>query len=190
MKNLIKAVALVAISFLAFSCSEDDKAITVAPTSITKLLKADITNSASAQFTSFVKALELTGLDAMLDGSGNYTVLAPTDDAFAGLLGGLTVQEFYDQDPAVLENILKYHIINSELLSKDLTEGQAISTSLGQDITVDLETNSYYPEIDTDLGAREQTSIYFNEARLFARDIKASNGRINVINTVLTPAGS
>jgi transforming growth factor-beta-induced protein len=184
MKNLMRAFALVAISFLAFSCESDTESGHFPQTSISKII------AASPNLTSFNEALELTGMSSMLDGAGKYTVLVPNEDAFAGLLGGLTVQEFYDQDPVALENIVKYHIINSEVLSKDLTEGQVISTSLGQDITVDLEANSYYPEIDTDLGVREETSIYLNEARLIARDAKASNGRINVINTVLTPSGS
>jgi transforming growth factor-beta-induced protein len=183
MKNLLRNFTLVVISFLAFSC-EDDQVKDLAPTSIAKIV------AATPEFSSFKEALEVTGMTSTLDGAGTFTVLVPNDDAFAGVLGGLTVTEFNDANPGVLENILKYHIINSDVQTKDLTDGQEISTSLGQNITINLEDNPYYPEYDNDLGGVEQISIYANEARIFARDAKASNGRINVINAVLTPAGS
>jgi transforming growth factor-beta-induced protein len=183
MKNLLRNFTLVAISFLAFSCSEDESK-ELASTSISKIV------AATPEFSSFKEALEVTGMTSMLDGAGTYTVLVPNDDAFYAILGGLTVTEFNDANPGVLENILKYHIINSDVQTKDLTDGQVVSTSLGQDVTINLEDNIYYPEYDIDLGGIEETSIYVNEARVFARDAKASNGTIHVINTVLTPAGS
>ncbi len=102
----------------------------------------------------------------------------------------MTVTEFNDANPGVLANVLKYHIVNSDVQSKDITDGQVASTSLGQDVTFTLEANPYYPEYDIDLMGIEETSIYVNEARVFARDAKATNGTIHVINAVLTPAGS
>ncbi len=180
MKNLMRNFTLVVISFLAFSCS-DDELKELAPTSISKMV------AATPEFSSFSEALDVTGMSAMLDAEGTYTVFVPNDDAFAGILGGLTVQEFYDADPAALENIVKYHIVNSEVSASSLTDDQVIATSLGQNITINLEANPYYPEYDIDLGAVEQTSIYVNEARIFARDSKASNGTVHVINSVLTP---
>ena len=186
MKNLLRNFTLVAISFLAFSCSEDQEEQNLTPTSITKLLKADSTG-ASSKFSTFSEALEFTGMDIMLDEPGSYTVLVPTNDAFNAVLGGLSLEDYETANPGKLEDIVKNHIINSEVLTDDLTEGQVITTSLGQTITVDLEDNTYYPAIDTDLGAYEQTSIFINSARIFARDAKASNGRINEIDAVLEP---
>lgn len=182
MKNLLRNFTLVAISFLAFSCENDDQVKDLAPTSISKII------AATPEFSSFSEALEVTGMTSMLDAAGTYTVLVPTDDAFASVLGGLTVEEYNDANPGALEDVLKYHIINSELLSKDLTEGQVITTALGQTVTVDLEDNPYFPEYDLDLGGYEEISIFVNSSRVFARDAKASNGRINVIDSVLTPS--
>lgn len=185
MKNLIRNFTLVAMAFLAFSCSDpqqDDQNLN--PTSIAKLV------AATPNFSSFNKALELTGMDSMLDGEGDYTVFVPTDDAFAALLGSTTLEDFNTANPGVLADILKNHIINSKFLTKDLTDGQLITTSLGQTVEVDLQDNAYYPEYDADLGDFEQTSIYLDSARIFARDAKASNGTINVIDAVLVPMGS
>lgn len=182
MKKILRNIALVAISFLAFSCSDDTADEKSYGGSIYKIL------SAAPQFSSFTEALEVTGMDAMLKSGGNYTVFAPTDDAFASVLNGLTVDEFNTANPGVLEEILKYHIVNSVVLSKDFTDGQEITTSQGQTLMIDLEANSYYPEYDMDLGGYEETSIYVNSARVYGRDAQASNGRIDVIDVVLTPA--
>lgn len=181
MKKMMRNIAIVAISFLAFSCSEDDHSKELAPTSISKII------AATPEFSSFSEALEVTGLSTMLDEAGDYTVLVPNDDAFAAVLGGLTVEEYNDANPGALEAILKYHIINSSLLTKDLTDGQVITTAQGQDVTIDLQDNPYYPEYDNDLGDYEQTMIFVNSSRIFARDAKATNGRIDVIDAVLTP---
>ncbi len=183
MKNLLRNFTLVVISFLAFSCTEDESK-ELASTSISKIV------AATPEFSSFKEALDVTGMTAMLDEAGTYTVFVPNDDAFAAVLGGLTVTEFNDANPGVLANVLKYHIVNSDVQSKDITDGQVASTSLGQDVTFTLEANPYYPEYDIDLMGIEETSIYVNEARVFARDAKATNGTIHVINAVLTPAGS
>lgn len=188
MKNLLRNLTLVVISVFTFSC-DDPKADThdLAPTSIAKLLAADATGQ-SPKYSSFNEALIITGMDSMLDQAGTYTVLAPNDYAFADVLGGLSVEAYDLANPGVLEAIVKNHIINSKIASKDLTDGQVIPTSLGQNITVDLQDNAYYPEYDSDLGTFEQTSIFLNDARVFARDVPASNGTINEINKVLVPS--
>ncbi len=182
MKKLLKSITLLTLIFAAVSCSSDSpKAFE--KVSISKI--AEIT----PEFSSFNEALQVTGLKSTLDGSGNFTVFVPTDDAFAAILGGLTVTEFNDANPGALEQILKYHVVNSEILTKDLTDGQTISTAAGQDITIGLEANTYYPEYDDTLGGVEQTSIFVNSsARVYARDVKCTNGSINVIDAVLTPA--
>lgn len=186
MKNLLRNFTLVAIAFLAFSCSEDYEVKNLEPTTITKLLRADSTGVAT-KFSLFVEALESTGMDTMLDEPGEYTVLAPTNDAMNAALGGLSIEDFETANPGLLQNVLKNHIINSVVLTEDFTDGQTLTTSLGQTITVDFQPNTYYPAIDSDLGAYEETSIFVNSARIFARDAKASNGRINVIDSVLLP---
>lgn len=186
MKNLLRNSTLVIVSFLAFSCADPEEGKTnLSPTSITKLIAADATNA--GKFSTFSAALEMTGMDVMLDEPGDYTVFAPTDAAFAGVLGGLTLEQYDTANPGKLQDILKNHVINSALLTKDLTEGQTITTSLGQTITVDLEPNAYFPEIDMVLGAYEETSIFINSARIYARDAKASNGRINEVDAILEP---
>ena len=182
MKNLTRNFALVIIiSFLAFSC-EDEQNKELKSTSIAKIV------ATTPEFSSLKEALEVTGLTSTLEEAGDYTVFVPDNDAFAAELGSLTVQEFNDANPGVLANVLKYHVLTSRVLSKDLTDAQLVPTLLGQNLTVSLQPNAFYPEYDVDLGAYEQTSVFINDSRVFARDVKCSNGIIHVIDSVLLPS--
>ncbi|WP_333601024.1 fasciclin domain-containing protein [Flavobacterium sp.] len=192
MKNFMKKIALVAIAFLAFSCSEDKQP------SADSVSIAD-TAKATPDLSSFVEALDITGLTDTLDADGNFTVMAPTNDAFSNMLSNLgysSLQDLEDNQPGVLSDILKYHVISgASVFSKDLTNGQSVATLLGQNFTVDLEANTYYPEIDPDLYTTEQTSIFIKDsnndsARVFARDVRCTNGLIHVINAVLMPSSN
>lgn len=181
MKNLLRNFTLVAISFLAFSCGEEENK-NLPSTSIAKII------AVTPEFSSLKEALDITGLTSTFEESGDFTLFVPDNDAFAAVLGGLTVEEFDTANPGVLEEVLKYHVLGARVLSTDLTDGQEAATLQGQNITVDLVPNIYFPEFDTDLGAYEETSVYINNARVFARDVKCSNGIIHVIDTVLLPA--
>jgi uncharacterized surface protein with fasciclin (FAS1) repeats len=181
MRNLIKGIALVVLVFTAFSCSKEEEP-SLKTSSIAKI--AEIT----PEFSNFYKALEVTGLKSTFEDAGNYTVFVPTNAAFAPVLGGLTVEEFNTANPGLLETVLKYHVIaDAGVRSKDLTDGQTVATLQGQNITVTLTPNTFYPAYDTDLLDYEETSIFINSARVFARDVKCTNGIIHVINSVLIP---
>lgn len=181
MRNLIKGIALVALVFSAFSCSKDEPK-DFQTSSIAKIIEV------TPEFSSLKEALEVTGLTATFEGAGNYTVFAPTNDAIDAVLGGLTITEFNTANPGLLEAVLKYHVLGARVLSTDLTDGQEAATLQGQNITVDLVPNTYFPDFDPDLLDYEETSIYINSARVFARDVKCSNGVIHVIDSVLLPS--
>ena len=181
MKNLLRNFTLVVISFLAFSCGEEENK-NLPSTSIAKIIEV------TPEFSKLKEALEITGLTSTFEESGDFTVFVPTNDAFDAVLGGLTVEEYDTANPGVLETVLKYHVLGARVLSTDLTDGQEAATLQGQNITVDLVPNTYFPDFDADLGDYEETSIYINSARVFARDIKCSNGIIHVIDNVLLPS--
>jgi transforming growth factor-beta-induced protein len=180
MKNLLRNFTLVVISFLAFSCGKEENN-NLPSTSIAKIIEV------TPEFSKLKEALDITGLTSTLE-YGDFTVFVPTNDAFAGVLGGLTVEEFETANPGVLESVLKYHVLGGRVLSSDLFDGLEVATLQGQNITVTFSPNAFYPEYDTDLGDFEQTSIFINSARVFARDVNCSNGIIHVIDTVLLPS--
>jgi uncharacterized surface protein with fasciclin (FAS1) repeats len=132
MKNLLRNFTLVVISFLAFSCGEEENK-NLPSTSIAKIIEV------TPEFSNLKEALEITGLTSTFEESGDFTVFVPTNDAFAAVLGVLTVEEFDTANPGVLETVLKYHVLGARVLSSDLSDGQEAATLLeGQNITVTL----------------------------------------------------
>jgi uncharacterized surface protein with fasciclin (FAS1) repeats len=180
MKNLLRNFTLVVISFLTFSCEEEENK-NIPSTSIAKIIEV------TPEFSKLKEALEITGLTSTFEGSGDFTVFVPTNTAFTPVLGGLTVEEFDTANPGVLETILKHHVLGARVMSTGLTDGQVARTLLGQDVTIRLEANPNFPDIDPELGVVEEKSIFINESRVFARDVNCSNGIIHVINAVLQP---
>ena len=109
-------------------------------------------------------------LAATLSGDGPFTVFAPTDDAFAALPDGV-LDELLSDPTGELANILLYHVLDGEVLSTDLSDGQVATTLLGEDITVTIDGSD----------------VFINDAQVTMADIPADNGVVHVINAVLTP---
>jgi uncharacterized surface protein with fasciclin (FAS1) repeats len=107
------------------------------------------------------------------DPSGNYTVFAPTNAAFArlglateGALGAL-------QTP-FLVNTLLYHVSNGTILGKDITAG---NTSVSA-----LMVNRRFINRGIDR--------YVNGSKILGTDVSASNGTVHVIDKVLLATGA
>ena len=122
---------------------------------------------AAGSFTTLVTAVKAAGLVETLKGKGPFTVFAPTDAAFAKIpkadLDALL------KDKAKLTVVLTYHVVPAAVMAKDVKAGNAPTVN-GKPI-----------KISTDNG------VMVNNAKVTATDIKASNGVIHVIDTVLIP---
>lgn len=123
---------------------------------------------ASEDHTTLETAVITAGLADNLSADGNFTVFAPTDDAFAALPAG-TVEALL-ADSATLADILLYHVTGTEAFAADLTDGQKITTLNGSDVRIRI----------TDAG------VFVNDAQVTMADIDASNGVVHVIDVVLT----
>ncbi|WP_162126292.1 fasciclin domain-containing protein [Flavobacterium phycosphaerae] len=184
MKNLMKKITLVAIAFLAFSCAKPEDEKTVKSVSIAEIA------TVTPELSSFVEALDLTGLTATFENEGNNTVFVPNNDAFANMLSSMGYGSFEDMEadkPGLLANILKYHVLpNSRVLSTDLTDGATATTLLGETITVNIDVDT---TTNTDnISITDQNDLTGNDSNIIARDIKCSNGTIHLIDNVLLPA--
>jgi uncharacterized surface protein with fasciclin (FAS1) repeats len=122
-------------------------------------------------FSTLVTALELAGLDEALQGEGPFTVFAPTNDAFNALPEGAL--ESLVADKEALTGVLLYHVAEGEAMAADVVEldGQKVETLLGQYLDI----------------AIEDETVLVDEAQVVVTDIKASNGVIHVIDSVLIP---
>jgi transforming growth factor-beta-induced protein len=133
---------------------------------------ADIVDTAIAagSFETLVAAVQAAGLEEALRGDGPFTVFAPTDAAFAKLPAG-TVEALL-ADPEALANILLYHVIDGKVMAADVSDGLEAATLQGSTVSFAIHSDGT-PAI--------------NGALITATDIRASNGVIHVIDTVILP---
>ena len=132
------------------------------------------TAQGAGTFNTLVAAVEAAGLTGVLSGQGQgpLTVFAPTDEAFAKL-GDATIQALL-ADPARLAAILKYHVVAGEVTAAQVVTLNSAETLNGA--SVDIAVNG--------------STVMVNNAKVTAVDIKARNGIIHVIDTVLLPPGN
>lgn len=140
---------------------------------------------ANPNFSALVAALVKTNLAGVFAGSGDFTVFAPTNAAFAQLSAPFNnadnISAITDQGQIdALANILKYHVTGSRYFSWDLGILQRVSTiasAPNNKITTILGCNIGYVKGD----ANNKFS------KISPADILATNGVIQVIDRVLLP---
>ena len=76
MKKLFKVTALILVLNLFYSCNNDDDNTTIETNTIVDV-------AVNNQLTSLVAAVTKAELGSTLSGPGPFTVLAPTNEAFA-----------------------------------------------------------------------------------------------------------
>jgi transforming growth factor-beta-induced protein len=133
-------------------------------------VQADIVDTAvgADNFKTLVAAVQAAGLVDALKGKGPFTVFAPTDEAFAKLPKG-TVEALL-KDKEKLAKILTYHVVKGNVMAKDVAKLNSAGSLQGA-----------FLRIDNSKGVR------VNDAKVVNVDIRASNGVIHVIDTVLLP---
>ena len=115
-----------------------------------------------------VAAVKAAGLVETLSGEGPFTVLAPTDDAFAklpeGALEGLLA------DPEALAGVLKAHVVAAKAKAETVVTLDQVET-----------LNGTYPVTVTD------GVVSIGGATVLATDLMAGNGVVHLIDTVILP---
>ena len=126
------------------------------------------------QFSILVEAVVAAGLADTLSGTGPFTVFAPTNEAFAALLGelGLTKAQLLADVP-LLTQVLTYHVLSGQVLSSQIPFGQAVPTVQGQTLG-----------IGRDLKISDQRG---RRAGIVLTDVPASTGVIHVSVRVIRP---
>lgn len=128
-----------------------------------------------------VTALKSAELATMFDEPGNYTVFAPTNDAFGKLPEGTVENLLKSENKKTLQDILKYHVVASEVMASDLLEqiemndgSYTFSTVAGAELTAML--------VDGKVMLKDGVG---NTAEVVQTDIDASNGVVHVIDAVV-----
>ena len=126
---------------------------------------------ADGRFTTVLALVEQAGLTALLEGFDEYTVFAPTDDAFAALDPAVT--EAVMNDPQLLAGVLALHVVAGKANAESVVAGTLVET-LGGYVSV----------------AVEGEAVAVGGAPVSATDIMATNGVIHVIDNVITSNAS
>lgn len=137
------------------------------------MAKADIVDTAiaSGQFNTLAKALQAAGLVDTLKGKGPFTVFAPTDEAFAKLPAGTVEDLLKPENKEKLVSILTYHVVPGAVSSKKVAGMTSAKTVNGKSLKISAEGGT----------------VKIDNATVTKADIKASNGVIHVIDSVLMP---
>ena len=137
----------------------------------------------SKDHTTLVAAVKAAGLVDTLEGSGPFTVVAPTNEAFkklpAGTVNGLLQPDMKQQ----LTSVLTYHVVPGRYTARDLD--QAVKDGGGQ---ASLKTVEGEPLTVTRKGSTIMvTDAKGGTARVTIADVMQSTGVIQVVKKVLMP---
>jgi len=138
--------------------------------SAAKQASADIVAVASnaGSFGTLVTAIEAAGLVETLQGTGPFTVFAPTDAAFAKLPKADLDALLADKDK--LTAVLTYHVVPGKVMAADVVGLDSAKTVQGQSLRI---------------AATDGVTV--DGAKVVQTDIAASNGVIHGIDTVVLP---
>ena len=137
----------------------------------------------SKDHTTLVAAVKAAGLVETLKGKGPFTVLAPTNEAFAALPAGTVENLLKPENKAQLVKILTCHVIGAEAMSGAIMKMAKADGGMHEVTTVGgcklwLSTSGGKVMIKDEAGGTATVTI---------ADVKQSNGVIHVINHVLLP---
>jgi uncharacterized surface protein with fasciclin (FAS1) repeats len=137
----------------------------------------------SADHTTLVAAVKAADLVSTLKGAGPFTVFAPTNAAFDKLPAGTVATLLKPENKAQLAKILTYHVVAGNLDAAAVVaaikagNGKAVVTTVsGGKLTASLVKDKV---MLTDESGKT--------AYVVAADLKASNGVVHVIDSVVLP---
>jgi transforming growth factor-beta-induced protein len=187
-------VALVVSAIFAVSCNQDDDVVmgNAIPAQDSELksgksLKPGEESIAAiainAGFSELVGALsyvdaELNAglVELFLNGKDQYTVFAPTNDAFTALYSALGVGGITELPADLVLNVLLYHVTDGRRAANSVVPKNGVRTieTLLEGATFSVDSKG----VITAVG---------NEATIVRPNISASNGVIHIIDTVILP---
>jgi len=126
--------------------------------------------SSAGSFNTLVAAVKAAGLVDTLQGTGPFTVFAPTDEAFAKLPKGTVEDLLKPENKAKLVAILTYHVVAGKVMAADV-KTMKVKTVNGQSLDVKVADGM----------------VTVDKAKVIKTDLPVSNGVIHVIDNVVLP---
>ena len=126
-------------------------------------------SASTPRLQAFTAAISSAGLGGLLRNKGPFTIFAPTDKAFekipsderAALLG----------DSARLAEVLRHHVVSGRVKAPRVRKPRTVTPEFGEPLKLTASDRGFHVD----------------EARIVKTNIRASNGVIHAIDTVLDP---
>jgi uncharacterized surface protein with fasciclin (FAS1) repeats len=181
-KTVLAAITAVAFTFaLPALHAQMDPEVGGAPMFASKNIVENAMNS--KDHTTLVSAVKAAGLVETLQGTGPFTVFAPTNEAFDKLPAGTVDALLKPENKDMLTKVLTYHVVPGRITAKDLEKkikaghGKAeLKTVQGDTLTATWMDNKIM--LTDEKGGMATVTI---------SDVYQSNGVIHVVDTVLMP---
>jgi uncharacterized surface protein with fasciclin (FAS1) repeats len=125
----------------------------------------------NSDFSTLVAAVKAAGLVDTLNSKGPFTVFAPTNAAFAKLPAGTVESLLKPENKDKLVAILTYHVVAGKVKAADVVKLKSATTVNGKAANITVAMGG----------------VKIDNANVTATDIKASNGVIHVIDSVILP---
>ncbi|WP_040756179.1 fasciclin domain-containing protein [Winogradskyella psychrotolerans] len=135
----------------------------------------------NTDLSTLVAALKAADLTTMLSEPGNYTVFAPSNQAFSKLPEGTVDNLLKPENKESLKSVLQYHVVSGKITSDKLMEAikggkgkYTFKTVTGEELTAMMDGDQYV--IQDSRGKKSQ---------VVQGNVDASNGIVYIINDVL-----
>lgn len=137
----------------------------------------------SKDHTTLVAAVKAAGLVETLQGSGPFTVFAPTNEAFDMLPTGTVDNLLKAENKSTLTKVLTYHVVAGRLDSKELAKW--IEKGNGKTELTTVAGGKLWVMMDgKDIVLKDENG---GIAKVTIKDVYQKNGVIHVIDHVVTP---
>lgn len=181
MKKISSLVMAFVLGCSAAAFAAQDPMVGGSPMSSKKNIIQNAVNS--NDHTTLVAAVKAAGLVDTLEGSGPFTVFAPTNEAFQKLPAGTVDTLVKPENKGMLTGILTYHVVAGKFDAKKLRKeinangGTAmLKTVNGESLTASAEGDGIV--LKDSKGGTAHVTI---------ANVYQSNGVIHVIDSVLQP---
>lgn len=134
-------------------------------------------------FSTLVAAVKAAGLVDVLSGKGPYTVFAPVNAAFGKLPQGTVGTLLKPENKKLLTAILTYHVVAGKFNAKAVVK--AIKANKGKFVITTVQGGKLTASIQN--GNVILTDAKGNTSKVIITDVKASNGIIHAIDSVVMP---
>ena len=160
---LLSATLVAIIGLTGLSLAQEKKPESPKPNTIVDVAKE------TGEHKTLCKLLQSADLVDTLKDKGPYTLFAPTDKAFTAF--GKDLENLQKpENKAELQRLLKHHVLQGSKAAADLRTMMTAKTLAGTEITITVKDDV----------------LMIDDAKVTKADVKADNGLIHVIDTVLT----